>query len=1746
MKTFHSSRHELVALLLAAGICLPALSSGAANIYKANNADALNLGSSWTNGAAPGATDTAIWDANVGAAANCTNVLGVSQAWSGLTILNPAAPVQINNDGNTLTLTNLSMANATVDAFLNCGLDVEGNPQWQIGPNGGTRKLTIGSAVTGGGNLKQAYGVIALAPGAGSLPATMKYAWAGSGILDLGGNSQALENLGTPWAARGTVTNGSLSLNLATGDFAPAPQGNNSIQDLSGLSAFAVNNPARNFTFNVGGSTAGNIFLYLAAQGLGTNFLAVNALNVGSGSGINSAPGPLSVLYLGQNNVINANSINLAGYKGSGSILFKGGLANPKLTIRGTDGVSALPNWTLGSVSTGVYAETATNDFTGGTIVAVVNNLLIAQHIAGANNNANGILTIDGAASSLVAANVTLVQKNSTGTPTLIGALNQLNGAVQIGTLTVGDNAGGSAIIKAAYNLSAGRLGAQVIQPGAGAVNAGGFRTVNWTGGTIANYDSVTPLTIYDGVTVSAPGAGDRHFSVDSSLVNTLQNQIVQDSATAQPIVKDGAGTLDLQGATDNAYLALNVSNGVVILDKASGSGVHAVNRLTLNGGTVQVGGSGGDQLPDTSVVTLNSGTWDENNQTETIGGLAATGGTLTDSTGFGTLTVNVAGGTNYVCAANLTDNLNLTIGGSGTQILTGTDSRSAAGTTINSGTLQIGSGGANGALAGASVTINAPGVLAFNRAGSVDYAGAIYGDGNVAQNGSGTLILSGSDSHTGATLVNTGTLAVASGAATVGGSVITVAPGATFDTTAGAGFYLNYNQILNGNGTVNGSYLVSSGATNAGNLVVNGNLTLLDASVLNPGAAFGPGTLTVNGNVTNAGNNLLIYNLATATTPGGGTNALLVVTGNLDLGNNGNAPVLIIRGTPASGTYTLATFGTFSGTPAAITVQGSARYNFTPQVVGHQLQLVVTGNAGDLTWLGDGAANAWDANNAGKLVWTNNTSHALDYFNSGDNATFNDRSANPSVNIATTVLPGAVTVNNASVNYTFAGGGNIDGPVALTKTNTGSLTLQNNNTFTGPVNLNGGVVSVASVAPAGTPQPLGEGTTLNFNGGVLQYTGPAVGIGGFNRDVTLNAGGGTIDQESSGGIAFFITNRITGAGGLTKAGAQQLILGDTATGAGSNDYSGVTYVAAGNLQIRNASALGSVAGKTVVQPGGSLSADGGFTQAIPENIDLAGGTLQGGPADYNYAGDISLVTNSLVGGSNPLTLSGPVSGAGLLEKVGGGKLTLLNNNNTYSGGLQIDAGTVQLGTNGNSGWLAAQPAGVALTNNGAIAFNRADTNTFAGDITGTGSVLQNGSGMTILAGANSFTGNVGLNNGTLRAASSAALGAPTNAVVPAGGTSAAVLELSGGIVVPNNLTLAARSPAAQYPPLLRNFSGTNTFAGTLTAAGGGLGYGIESLAGGKLILSGLITNPLSGSGGYSRPLQLFGAGDGEVTGSIEPGAANFDLIKLGTGTWRLSGVMDYTHSTMVSNGVLVVNSPLNNAAVAVGGGTLVVNASVTSTSALTVSGGGILAGAGSVNNSVSVASGSSVAPGDNGVGTLTINGDLNSAGDFAMEINKALSQSNDVVAVTGLLTNAGAGTVVVTNLNPAQPLAVGDTFKLFSQPLLNGGALTVAGGGAGVTWANNLAADGSIAVLSVTPPVNTNSFPLVAVVAGSQINLSWPPDRLGWKVQVQTNALNVGLRANWVTLADSASVTNYTININRTNPAVFIRMTYP
>ena len=1350
----------------------------------------------------------------------------------------------------------------------------------------------------------------------------------------------------------------------------------------------------------------------------------------------------------------------------------------------------------------------------------------------------------------------------------------------------------------------------------------------------------------------------------------------------AGTLVKVGTGTLDIQGAGNNTAGVLTVSNGVVLLDKASTATVHAINNgIAISGGTVQLSGTGGDQIADTKTVTINSGTFDFNGLTETIGGLAGLGGTNLDSVGSGTLTVGVPSGT-AVTNASAMNGGNLVFSGPGTQVLAGTDNRDAffsgLTTTVTGGTLQLGTGGALPAIGGAAgITLTSPGTLALNGAGT--FAINLTGTGNLAVNSAGTVTLANSDTHTGTTLVNSGTLALASGATSVGGSVITIASNATLDLSGGAGaLALNAGQTFNGAGAISGNYSVAAGATNAGNLTCNGNITLQAGAVLNPGSPLAAGTITNNGNLVNAGNYQLLYYLAPLSTPGGGTNSLLVVSGNLNVGSGGNAAKVVINGAPANGTYVLATFGSFSGTLADVTVAGpSGRQVYTLQTSGNQLQLVVSGQgAQNLVWRGDGSANVWDANNNGNRDWFNTGLSAAEYFGQGDYVTFDNSSINFTVNLTGTLDPqlNSVVLVNSTNNFLFTGSGALDGSVSLTKTNTGVLTLQNNNTFTGPVNLNGGVVSVETVALNGSPSPLGAGTTLAFNGGTLQYTGENANGSAFNRAVTLGASGGNFDIEGTADAAYLFVGSISGSGSLTKTGTNQLVITGNNTG-----YTNITYVKNGQLQLNNANALGTSTSLVfATNSGASVAVGGGVTGTIVKPLALAGagdgnGALQAFSAT-TFSGAITLVTNASIGGTATDTISGLIGGAGALTKLGAGT-QILTANNTYTGGTTVTAGTLQLGNGvGTNGWYGPMAAGAMLTNNGTLAFNHTNNVAVTNSITGAGWLNQLGSGVLTLGSSNYFTGGnvfghptIGLNfTAAVFAGAGTVLITNSYALGTVGAETQSRLQLAGNISLPVPLSVYSSGAGVTN---VENLSGTNSVDAIFGIYGNSY-WPITATAGQLNInnFSNVIFNST-----YTRVLQLQGPANGSVTNTIDPSFYWLQIQKDGAGTWSLEGSIDAPIGLLVNSGTLIVdgsvNALLRNQTIShtVAGGTLIVNGSlpVGSTSGNVAVNGGQIGGMGSINGNVSVAAGAAVSPSArNGTNTsqLAISGNLALAGNLIFNVNKSLAQANDVVNVGGSAVNSGSGLVTLTNNGPA--LVVGDTFTVISQfgsplALANGGALTinpVVRGLVGqyVTWTNNLAVDGTIKVLSVAPLgtnatllslalnpadnltptfatnvfvyyatnafgitptvtvtnanltasnalvvngvfsqvltsgvpsltltnlglgatnvlkvlvtaqdtvttnlvtinltqlallVNTNSFVITNSFSAGNLNLSWPTDRKGWRLQTQTNSLGAGLSHTWYDWPNSTNLTGVSLPLNPANPTVFFRMVYP
>jgi hypothetical protein len=80
----------------------------------------------------------------------------------------------------------------------------------------------------------------------------------------------------------------------------------------------------------------------------------------------------------------------------------------------------------------------------------------------------------------------------------------------------------------------------------------------------------------------------------------------------------------------------------------------------------------------------------------------------------------------------------------------------------------------------------------------------------------------------------------------------------------------------------------------------------------------------------------------------------------------------------------------------------------------------------------------------------------------------------------------------------------------------------------------------------------------------------------------------------------------------------------------------------------------------------------------------------------------------------------------------------------------------------------------------------------------------------------------------------------------------------------------------------------------------------------------------------------------------------------------------------------------------------------------------------------------------------------------------------------------------------------------------------------------------------SAVPLPSNQPTNILAQLAGNQLQLSWPSDHLGWRLQIQTNNLSGGLGTNWATVANSTNVNQAGVVINPTNGAVFLRLIYP
>jgi len=1574
---------------------------------------------------------------------------------SSVSIIFDTSPFVIGNGDGDSTVTLGTGASVTLDTT--SGSDAA----WMTIGDGGTGSLTIA-----GGSLQVNVADPVTAPigrvviGAGS---------GGTGTLAISSGSATIETalvLGGTAGSTGTVnlTGGTLSL-----------AGSGYLSFGAGTGTFNLSGG----TLSVGGTDG--------IRGTGTLNLGGGTLQV-AGSALSTSTN--AVLVSGKNSTIDTNGLGatFSGIlSGAGSLTKTG---EGTLTLTGENSYSGGTTITSGTLAIG-------NGSNRGNITGDIANSGTLQF------SRSDSLTYAGTISGTGGVTLTVGVLTLTGENTFTGAINLTGGIFTIGnggttgsvaSQTITTSAGSTLLFRRSDDITYSG-----VISGAGALTKGSAGTLTLTGNnTYTGLTTVSTgtLQIGNGATSGAI-AGNVTINSNATLAFKTDNDvsyggtISSNTANTGNLRKEGSGTLILTG-TSSFTGTTTISGGTLQLGNGGTTGSvngNIVNNATLafsrsnnitfskvisGTGNVTVAAASGSSLILTGANTYTGGT------TVTLGTLQVGNGTAGSIAGD----VSVAAGAKLVFLRNDTVTFagavsgagTLTKSGTGTLVLTGA-STLTGGTTISAGTLQIGSGGTTGSLAGDIVNDAA---LVFDRSDTVTQAGAISGTGTLEQAGSGTLILTGTNSHSGGTSVTGGILQIGDGG-TTGAVAGDIALGAS------TGLVFNRSDDIDHSGAITGS----GGVTQAG-----------------------PGVLTLSGSSNS---------YTGGTTISGGT---LQIADDGALGDASGG--LTFDG------GTLATTATFASA-RAVTLTGSG--TFAPDT-GTTLTLngVISGS-GSLTKTGAGTLVLSGTNtySGGTTVSSGTLQVAADASLGGagslvlDGGTF--ASSADMTSSRAVVLSASSTISPASAT-TLTLSGVMSGAGDLTKAGTGTLVLSGTNTFTGATLVSAGTLSISG------------GAALSDAAGVTIATGATLSLGSSSETVGSLSGGGSLSLGSgrltAGGDDSDTTfsGVASGTGGLTKAGAGTLVL------SGANTYTGGTTIAGGTLQIGAGGTTGTVAGdisndsalvfnrSNSITYADVISGTGSVTQAGSGILTLSGsnsfsgglfissGTVSVGD-DGNMGATSGAVTLSGGGilsasavvstdrtfhlgtgggtinanSSNSVTLTGDVDGTGGLTKTGSATLTL-SGTTTYTGLTTVSAGTLQIKTTSFSS---------DIVNNAVVDFS--SNLTYAGAISGTGRITKTGTGTLILRGENTYSGTTTISAGTLQVASATALGSGTMSL--GGGTLSTTDTFTYGkeVALTSSSTVSAATGttltlsgvvSGTGSGLTANgagtlvLSGVNTYGGGTTISGGtvqiaansGLGAtsGTVTFSGGTLAVTGTFTNSrvttLSASGGTIAPSSgTTLTWNGKISGD---GALNIS----GAGTLVLGGINDYTGGTTIHSGTVSINAETRlgdkSGALTMAGGTLVINSSITIAREISLTGAATISPSGTTT----------ISSGMTGAGSLTKSG----AGTLILTGASTYSGGTTISSGTLQIGNAGTTGSIAGNVtnNAALTFSRSDTFS-FGGTISGTGTVSHSGGGTLTLTGTNTYSGGttvSSGTLSISADANLGDASGGLTLSGSSSSL--------------------------------------------------------
>jgi autotransporter-associated beta strand protein len=916
--------------------------------------------------------------------------------------------------------------------------------------------------------------------------------------------------------------------------------------------------------------------------------------------------------------------------------------------------------------------------------------------------------------------------------------------------------------------------------------------------------------------------------------------------------VNDGTADITFSGNTrlrPNANGAKNINS--LTFDSAAGAFVSGGSILTINGGGILSSATVAETINNNIVLGANQ-TWTVSDpaSTLTVRGIVS-GGSALNKAGDGTLTL------------------------SGANTYTGD-------TTVSAGTLL----GNTTSLQG-NIVDNAN--VTFNQTFSGTYAGMLSGSGTLTKIGSGTVTLSGANTYSGGTTVSAGIL---QGVTTsLQGNILDNA-NVTFNQTAVG----TYSGILSGTGSLT--------KTGAGTLTLSGANTYTGGTTVSVGILQGD-TTSLRGNIVDNAN--VTFNQAAAGTYTG------ILSGSGSLTKTG-AGTLTLSGANTYTGGTTVSAGVLEGNTTSLqrNIVNNANVTFNQAAAGTYTGIM--SGTGSLTKTGFGTLILSGAN-----TYTGGTTVSAGTLQGN------------STSLRGNILDNANVTFNQTSSGTYAG--ILSGTGSLTKIGSSTLTLTGANTYTGGTTVSAGIL---------------QGDTTSLQGDIVD-----------NANVTFNqAAAGTYSDV------------ISGTGSLTKTGAGTLTL------SGANTYSGGTTVLTGVLQGDTTSLQGNIANSANVTfdqaaagtYSGVMSGSGNLTKTGAGTLTLSGvNTYSGGTtvSDGILQGDTTSLQRNIFNNAEVTfdqaatgTYSDIMSGSGSLLKTGAGTLTL-SGANTYTGGTTVSAGTLV----GNTTSLRGD-----ILDNANVMFNQSSSGTYAGILSGTGSLTKIGSGTLTLSGANTYSGGTTVSAGILQGDTTSLQGnILDNARVTFNqtttGTYAGIISGTGTLFKLGTGTVI--------------LSGANTYTGGTTVSAGVLQGDTTSLQ-----------RNIANSANVTFNQDVDGTYSGVMSGSGS-------LTKTGAGTVSITGANTYTGLTTIDAGRLAVDGSLAR--------DVLVNPN------------GTLGGSGTIGRDVTNLG--TVAAG-NSIGTLTVNDDFTQAAGGAMDVEiddggTTPGVNNDLVSV-GDTTTLSGGTVNV------------------------------------------------------------------------------------------------------------------------------------